>query len=204
VDIDDLDERPARALGTLLVSHGSAPLSTLAATMMKLSQNLYAETLFKAAGGAGAVERNPGVATAASGREVVAKALEQWGIPREEVVVADGSGLSRYNLITPRALITILTHVDRTERLKAPFEAALPVAGVDGTLGARLRGTPAEKKVRAKTGAFSNARALSGYVTAASGEPLAFVLLANNFGVPAEAIERAMDAIVVKLAQFKR
>lgn len=207
VDIDDLAERPARARGTVLVSHASPPLSTLATTMMKLSQNLYAETLFKAAGAAGApgaIDRNSGIATAAAGREIVTKTLEQWGVPREEMVVTDGSGLSRYNLITPRALSTVLTHVDRTETLKVPFESALPLGGVDGTLAGRLRGTAAAKNVRAKTGAFSNARALSGYVKAANGEPLVFVLLANNFGVPAEAVEKAMDGIIVKLAQFRR
>ena len=202
VDIDDLGERPVRARGTALVTHGSPPLSELAVTMMKVSQNLYAETLLKALGRL--IPTGNETATAAAGREVVKRTLEQWGVMPEEIVVSDGSGLSRYNLSTPRALMTVLVHVVGSDTLKGPFETALPLAGVDGTLAARLKGTPADKKMRAKTGAFSNARALSGYITAENGEPLAFVLLANNFGVPAEAVEKAMDAIVVKLAQFRR
>ena len=118
--------------------------------------------------------------------------------------MADGSGLSRYNLVTPAALVTILTRVDRDERLRAPFQAALPIAGRDGTLEHRMKDTVAENNVRAKTGAIANGRALSGYVKTADNEPLVFSILANNFETPPEMIERAVDAIVVRLAEFKR
>jgi D-alanyl-D-alanine carboxypeptidase/D-alanyl-D-alanine-endopeptidase (penicillin-binding protein 4) len=88
--------------------------------------------------------------------------------------------------------------------LRSPFEASLPVAGKDGSLATRMKGTPAEGNARAKTGSMSNVRALSGYVTTADGEPLVFSILANNFEAAADVVTKAEDAIVVRLAQFAR
>jgi D-alanyl-D-alanine carboxypeptidase/D-alanyl-D-alanine-endopeptidase (penicillin-binding protein 4) len=130
--------------------------------------------------------------------------LERWGVPAGALIQRDGSGLSRYDYVTPEALVTILTHIDRDDRLRGPFEASLPIAGHDGSLSNRMKGTPAEGNARAKTGSMSNVRALSGYVTTADGEPLAFAIIANNFEVPADAITGATDAIVVRLAAFRR
>lgn len=197
-DIDTLPHPPRRDEGTPFLTHRSPPLSALAATMMKLSQNLYAETLLKTLGGSN------GPATADAGRATVRSTLEGWGIDVGEMIVADGSGLSRYNLATPAALVAILTHVARSDRLREPFEAALPLAGREGTLATHMTGTAAEGNARAKTGSFSNARAISGYVRAADGEPLVFSIIANNFGAAGEAVDAAQDAIVVKLAEFSR
>jgi len=198
VDIDDIDDPPSRARGAVLVTHRSPPLSTLAGTMMKLSQNLYAETLLKAMGTLKAV------GGLESGRTAVLSVLQAWGIPSSGVSIADGSGLSTYDLLTPDALVAILTHVAQDSRLRDPFHAALPVAGRDGTLAQRLKGTPAEGNVRAKTGSLANARAMSGYVQSATAEPLVFSIIVNNFGVASEAVEKTMDAIIVSLARFSR
>jgi len=197
--VGELRDPPARG-DAPIAAHRSPPLSTLAVRLMKASQNLYAETLLKTlsarAGG------RP--ADAESGRKEAAAALAPWGIDGGSLIQRDGSGLSRYDYVTADALVAILAHVDRDERLRTPFEASLPVAGRDGTLANRMKGTPAEGNARAKTGSMSNVRALSGYVTSASGEPLVFSLLANNFDAPAETITRTEDAIVVRLAQFAR
>jgi D-alanyl-D-alanine carboxypeptidase/D-alanyl-D-alanine-endopeptidase (penicillin-binding protein 4) len=198
VDIDTLTEPPRREDGTLLLISRSPSLSTLARTMMKLSQNLYAETLLKTLGSF----QQP--ATAEAGRLVVQSMLTSWGIDPADLHIADGSGLSPYNLATPAALVAILTRGARDVRLHGPFEEALPIAGRDGTLAYRLKGTAAEGNARAKTGSFSNARAISGYVRSADGEPLVFSILANNFGRSADAAETAEDAIVVRLAEFSR
>jgi D-alanyl-D-alanine carboxypeptidase/D-alanyl-D-alanine-endopeptidase (penicillin-binding protein 4) len=184
-----------------LIVHQSPPLSVLAMTMMKNSQNLFAETVLRATG------RDPGwpgPATADDGRLLVQLLLEPWGVGLSDLVVADGSGLSRYNLATADALVDVLTHVARSESLRKAFEPALPIAGVDGTLAMRMKGTPAEGNARAKTGSFSNARALAGYVRSADGEHLAFAILANNFGAGAGRVEQIADAIVVRLAEFRR
>ena len=196
VDIDDIDDAPPRS-GTPIASHRSPPLSTLAVRLMKISQNLYAETLLKTL--APSAPR-----TSEGGRAEAAAILERWGISSDALIQRDGSGLSRYDYVTPEALVTILTHVDRDARLRAPFEAALPIAGRDGTLANRLKGTAAEGNARAKTGSMSNVRGLSGYLTTAGGEPLVFSILANNFEVPASTINDAADKIVLRLVMFSR
>jgi D-alanyl-D-alanine carboxypeptidase/D-alanyl-D-alanine-endopeptidase (penicillin-binding protein 4) len=198
VDIDDIADPPARDRASVLLTHRSPPLSALAMTLMKVSQNLFAETFLKTIGASN------GVATVSAGRDAAAAVLRAWGVDAGGMIERDGSGLSRYNYVTPQTLVTILTHVHRDDRLRDPFESALPIAGRDGTLARRMTGTPAEGNARAKTGSIANARALSGYVRTADGEPLVFSILANNFETPASVVEQASDAIVVRLAQFRR
>jgi serine-type D-Ala-D-Ala carboxypeptidase/endopeptidase (penicillin-binding protein 4) len=198
IDIDDLPNPPSRQAGTLLAIYRSPPLSTLAVRMMKASQNLYAETLLKTMGA------EIGMPSVSGGREAVRSTLESWSIMPAGLIMVDGSGLSRYNLVTPESLVALLTRIDRTEQLRGPFEDALPVAGRDGTLEGRMKNTAAENNARAKTGVIANARSLSGYVRTTSGEPLVFSILANNFETTTDVIDRATDAIVVRLATFKR
>ena len=195
VDIDDLPDAPSRDRVVEIAAHRSPPLSTLAVRLMKASQNLYAETLLKTIGAAG------GTPTGPAGRMLAQSALQGWGVPPEWLIVRDGSGLSRYDYVTPETLVTILAHVAADDRLRGPFETALPVAGRDGTLATRLRGTPAEGNVRAKTGSMANVRALSGYATTTAGEPLAFSIIANNFDAAPAVITDAIDAIVVRLVK---
>jgi serine-type D-Ala-D-Ala carboxypeptidase/endopeptidase (penicillin-binding protein 4) len=187
MDIDDVRDAPARTAGRPLVSYTSPPLSVLAERLMKASQNQYAETLFRTVG----VGATPSI-------------LQPWGVAAGDLVQRDGSGLSRYDYVTPDALVTILTHIDRDARLKGPFASSLPIAGRDGSLANRMKGTAAENNARAKTGSMSNVRALSGYVTTADGEPLVFSIVANNFDVEPAIITQTTDAIVVRLAEFRR
>ncbi len=198
VDIDDIRDAPAHGTGAPIVSFHSPPLSTLAIRLMKISQNLYAETFLTTLGAA------TDQASAAAGRTRAQAVLAPWGVSEDGLIQRDGSGLSRYDYVTPETLVTILAHVDRDARLRGPFEAALPTAGRDGTLSNRMKGTPAEGNARAKTGSMANVRALSGYVTTADGEPLVFSILANNFEAPAAVITDAVDKIVVRLATLKR
>jgi D-alanyl-D-alanine carboxypeptidase/D-alanyl-D-alanine-endopeptidase (penicillin-binding protein 4) len=130
--------------------------------------------------------------------------LTAWGVPPDGYVLADGSGLSRYNYVTADALARILRQVAADSRHAAAFEATLPIVGKDGTLARRMRGTPAEGNVKAKTGSIANVRALSGYATARDGERLVFSIIANNFNVPAETIDAAVDAAVVRLTELTR
>jgi D-alanyl-D-alanine carboxypeptidase/D-alanyl-D-alanine-endopeptidase (penicillin-binding protein 4) len=196
VDVDDIRDPPARS-DTAAIVHRSAPLSTLALRLMKDSQNLYAETFLKTMSAG-----RP--ATAAAGLAAAQATLQTWGVSPDSLIYRDGSGLSRYDYVTAQALVTVLTHVERQPTLKGPFEASLPIAGRDGSLASRMKGTPAEGKARAKTGSMSNVRSLSGLVTAADGEELVFSILANNFETPPATITGAADAIVVRLAQFRR
>lgn len=197
VDIDHIADSPRRDDGILLASHRSPPLSALAETMMKRSQNLYAETLMKTMG-------DGDVRGLASGRAAARAVLDRWRIEPLDVLLADGSGLSRYNLISAETLSVVLAEVASDAAFAQPFEASLPIAGQDGSLAARMRGTRAEGNARAKTGSFSNARSLAGYVRTADGERLVFAMMANNFGTPPGVVEGAMDAMVVRLADFTR
>jgi D-alanyl-D-alanine carboxypeptidase/D-alanyl-D-alanine-endopeptidase (penicillin-binding protein 4) len=197
VDIDDIRDAPPPPYGAPFISHRSPPLSTLALRLMKASQNLYAETFLKTLGRA-----DPGGPRPRADR--ARWRLASLGYRPGRSDSARWLGLSRYDYVTPEALVTILMHVDRQASLKKPFEESLPIAGRDGSLSNRMKGTAAEGNARAKTGSMSNVRGLSGFVTTADGEPLAFSILANNFETPADTINRTADAIVVRLAEFKR
>jgi D-alanyl-D-alanine carboxypeptidase/D-alanyl-D-alanine-endopeptidase (penicillin-binding protein 4) len=145
-----------------------------------------------------------GDASFKAGRAAIQSTLRQWGVSPGELIQVDGSGLSRYNYLTADLLVTVLARMGRDTRMRGPFESSLPVAGRDGTLAGRMRGTSAEGNARAKTGAMSNVRTLAGYVTARSGEIIVFAILANNFEPPAETALRTIDALVVRLADFNR
>ena len=198
VDIDEIADAPATTRTQTVVSYRSPPLSALAIRLMKDSQNQYGETLLKTVGAVG------GLGTASSGITAVAGIFKAWGLVDGALIQRDGSGLSRYNYVTADALALILEHVDHDEKLRGAFEASLPVAGVDGSLANRMKGTRAEGNARAKTGSMSQVRSLSGYVTSADGEALVFAVLANNFETPSAVINATSDAIVVRLAQFRR
>jgi serine-type D-Ala-D-Ala carboxypeptidase/endopeptidase (penicillin-binding protein 4) len=181
----------------VLAIHHSPPLRELGTVMMKVSQNLYADTLLKAL-----APRSP--ATTAEGREIVADILDAWGIPDDSYVIYDGSGLSRYNYLTVDMLVRILKRMYEDPAHRESFVATLPVAGVDGTLARRLRRTHAEGNGRAKTGSIANMRALSGYVTTRDGEPLVFSMVVNHVTLPLSIVDYVIDTGVEHLANFTR
>ena len=100
--------------------------------------------------------------------------------------------------------MAVLAHVYTDTALRGPFLASLPVAGKAGTLANRLKGTPAEGVVLAKTGSFTNARAVAGFTTTADGEPVVFSVIANNYGVPTAPVDGATDAIILALTTLRR
>ena len=124
------------------------------------------------------------------------------GVPRDEVQFEEGSGLSRNNLTTPNATIALLQFMDRHAEAAA-YLNALPIAGVDGTLRNRMRGTPAAGNVRAKTGTLRWANSLSGHVTTAAGERLIFSIMLNRYAAGSHPPARnEIDKIAVMLAEF--
>lgn len=202
VDFDDisaglpvLPPTPPR----VLASTESPPLREMAAVLMKVSQNLYAETLLKALGAS-----RGGLGTAEGGRLAVRRVLSGWGVPEDAYTMYDGSGLSRYNYVTAALLTTILERLHRDPRHREPFLATLPIAGKDGTLASRLERTRADGNALAKTGSIANVRALSGFVRTRDDEVLAFSILANDFAIPAATVEYIADIAVETLANFTR
>jgi D-alanyl-D-alanine carboxypeptidase/D-alanyl-D-alanine-endopeptidase (penicillin-binding protein 4) len=127
--------------------------------------------------------------------------LKTVGIRPESLVLSDGSGLSRNDMITADASVQLLTFMSR-HRYADVFREALPIAGVDGTLRTRLRNTPAENNLRAKTGSLSSAASLAGYVTTAAGEKLVFSIMVNNYPRDMEPRVVCIDPIAVLLASF--
>ena len=126
--------------------------------------------------------------------------LRLGGSP-EEVYAADGSGLSTLNRLTARALVQLLAYADRAPWGSA-FHATLPVAGRDETLRLRMRRTPAQGNLHAKTGTTAEVAALSGYVESRNGERLAFALIYN--GKDRLRARQAIDSVGVALARFAR
>ena len=197
-DLDDIavhDGPERRALG----STSSPPLREIATVLMKVSQNLYAETLVKALG-ASAGE----VGTTAAGRRLMRKTLTAWGIPEDAYVISDGSGLSRSNYVSAEMITAILARMYRDPRHRDEFAATLPIAGKDGTIASRMRRTLAEGNATAKTGSIANVRSLSGYVRTKDGETLVFSIIANDFVIPAATVNWIADLAVEILATFTR
>ena len=192
-----LDPRPPRDTAaktdTLFVMK-SPPLREILPALEKPSQNQIAEIFLKTLG----LERT-GVGTADSGRVVIERQLTAWGIAPTSFAVRDGSGLSRHDYIAPDAVVRVLDAVRRSPNF-AVFRDALPLAGVDGTIANRMRGTAAAGNVHAKTGSVDKARSLSGYVTTADGRLLIFSLLCNNWTTPQREVDQVADAIAVRLA----
>jgi len=189
---------PRSPSASLLWIHSSPPLSELLVPMLKMSLNLVTETCVRTLG----LEfRSEG--TFSQGKEVMEETLGSIGIKKDTYSYADGSGLSRLNLVSADTLVQILKSVHRHQHFSF-FYNALPIAGVDGTLEYRMKGTRAEKNVHAKTGTLLNVSSLSGYVQTADGEMLAFAFIANNFLGSKDAAESLQDKAMIRLANFSR
>ncbi|MEI6105468.1 MAG: D-alanyl-D-alanine carboxypeptidase/D-alanyl-D-alanine-endopeptidase [Opitutae bacterium] len=195
-------DEPARGdviLGEII----SPPLSTLVAGFMIPSQNLETDLIFAHLG---EQRRTPATPAWRRSDELAVTALEEFlgasGIPAGAVQFDEGSGLSRNNLTTAAATVELLTVMARHPAAPA-FRAALPRAGADGTLGKRMKGTAAENNVRAKTGTLRWANSLSGYVTTAAGERLAFSLMLNRYvAPPLHKGGEELDDIAIMLARY--
>jgi D-alanyl-D-alanine carboxypeptidase/D-alanyl-D-alanine-endopeptidase (penicillin-binding protein 4) len=182
-----------------LVRHESPPLRELAATAMRTSHNLHAESLFRALA---RLEMPAG--TVEDARRSIKELLERWGVPGDAVIVADGSGLSRDNLVTASALMAVLRGMATDDTHRDEWMALFPAGGREGTLNRRFAVGVAAGRVRAKTGTLSAVKALSGYVRTAGGELLAFVMIVNNAAGSRQEVEGVLDRAVERLASFER
>jgi D-alanyl-D-alanine carboxypeptidase/D-alanyl-D-alanine-endopeptidase (penicillin-binding protein 4) len=174
----------------VLASYESKPLIEDIRVINKVSQNLHAEILLRLLG-----REQGNSATVESGLEVVRGFLTKAGVRADEYVFYDGSGLSRQNLVTPRAVVALLEYASKQPWGKA-FRSTLPVAGIDGSLADRLKGTVAQGRVSGKTGSLGGVKTLSGYATTHHGDEIAFSILSNNLNIPARKVTDAIDAIV--------
>lgn len=194
-----VDGRETNGTGRIdtLATLSSPPLSEILKALMKPSQNQIAEMLFRTI----ALERY-GSGRPDSAAAAVRAQIMSWGVAQNEAVIRDGSGLSRYDYISPRTVVRILDAMRKSRAFQVYYDA-LPIAGVDGTIRNRMKGTPAENNVRAKTGSVALSRSLSGYVTTADQHMLIFSFLSNNWTVPTRETERVQDAIAARLAGMR-
>ena len=205
VDVDEWGRRPRYELMRRVASHDSPTLAEIAAETNTSSNNVYAEHLLRTLGAY--VYRGVDLPTgsALAGYAAMEPFLERIGVAPERFRVADGSGLSALNRLTPDGIVRLLRgmheHADRATR--EAFYHSLPLGGFTGTIRNRYRSGDARGNVRAKTGYISGARTLSGYVTSASGDLIAFSLLCNNYTVRTSRVNQAQDQIVELLADYE-
>ncbi|MFI5239334.1 MAG: D-alanyl-D-alanine carboxypeptidase/D-alanyl-D-alanine-endopeptidase [Gemmatimonadales bacterium] len=176
----------------------SIPLRSLLPYFLKPSQNQIGEVLLRTVG----LERTA-TGTADSGIAVASRQLASWGISRDGYELHDGSGMARADLISCETIVRILDRMQTSPDFDS-FYNALPIAGVDGTIAHRMRGTRAANNVHAKTGSLQWVRSLSGYLTDADGERVIFCILANKWTTPSNAVTSTADSIAAALAAYHR
>jgi D-alanyl-D-alanine carboxypeptidase/D-alanyl-D-alanine-endopeptidase (penicillin-binding protein 4) len=174
----------------VLANYESKPLIEDIRVINKVSQNLHAEILLRL------LAREKGTApTVGNGLEVLRGFMNKVGVSNDQYVFYDGSGLSRQNLVTPHAMVELLEYASKQSWGKE-FRETLPLAGVDGSLADRFKGTISQGRVYAKTGSLGGVKTLSGYATTNHGDQVAFSILSNNSNASAKKITDAIDAII--------
>ncbi|MCW8419494.1 D-alanyl-D-alanine carboxypeptidase/D-alanyl-D-alanine endopeptidase [Fluoribacter dumoffii] len=172
----ELGKTPTGAL--LVASQQSKQVSQLMADTLKPSDNLYADSLYLHA----AEKLNHGVPVNWRSAEPLIKNFlqSQTGIDFSKAIFTDGSGLSRYSLVTPKQTISLLQFLYQRFPLSYEYIAALPISGRDGTLQKRFKIPTQQGFVRAKTGTMTGINSLSGYLYTANGHTLAFAMYVNR------------------------
>ena len=196
-DIDDVRLPPDMSKATLLVEDQSPTLTEIIDVSLKWSRNIYAETMLRSMAPDGAPK------TAAGGLAALEETMNDWGIFRDYFLARDGSGLSRYDYLTTDALTWLLTHLWRDPGHAELYRASLPLFGVNGNVANRLKDTPVNGRVWAKTGSMSQVRSLAGYIVTVEGEPLVFAFMVNGFRIPQREIDAAMDRALLRLVDFR-
>lgn len=180
---------------TVLAEHVSVPLGDSVKLVNKISQNLHTEMLLRTAARQNGLWSTP---------EEMLKTPQDFyalaGIAPEDVIQTDGSGLSRHDMVTPRAIVTLLKYAEKQSWF-APYYASLPVAGVDGSLQDRMKNTLAAGRIHAKTGSVEHVRTLSGFAETPSGRRLIFSFLSNNQGGKNHEAADALNGLCVAMIQ---
>ncbi len=177
---------------TTLARLSPPPLIEDLATINKESQNVHAELMLRRLG------RQTGDGSIVDGVAAIETMLKSAGLPRSYYDFSDGSGMSTYNRVAPRGTVMLLRWIGSQPWAEA-WRKTLPVAGADGTLNERFRGTSLERRLFAKTGTLNATNALAGYMIATSGRTLVFAMYANDVPEGGSATD-TMDAVLVMIA----
>ncbi len=176
----------------------SPPIAELITTTNQPSNNLYAEALLRQLGATQAPSRDATLA----GLDRVQAALSQLGVDPSGYILADGSGLSRHNLVSPEALVQLLQGIAGSP-LATPYRNSLAVAGRSGTLAERFQGTAVAGNLQGKTGTLRGVTALAGYLTLPDRTPLVFAIFVNQSEQSSAVLRRGIDEIVLTLSDIK-
>jgi D-alanyl-D-alanine carboxypeptidase/D-alanyl-D-alanine-endopeptidase (penicillin-binding protein 4) len=165
---------------------------------MKWSNNHGMECLLKRVGAVTTL--SPG--SWANGTLAVRNFLQTVvGLDVSAIAVEDGSGASRYSMVTPAQLTRLLGVLHDSFNIGPEFVAALPIGGVDGTLGHRMLAPSLHARVRAKTGSMTGVSNLAGFLETEDGERLAFAILMDAYPGSVEPLRRLQDDILLLLSQ---
>jgi serine-type D-Ala-D-Ala carboxypeptidase/endopeptidase (penicillin-binding protein 4) len=181
---------------TSLVRHTSPPLAAILMDMNKYSNNFMAEQVLKTLGAE--VKGAPG--TTDKGLEVVADYLEAIGVARDDVILINGSGLTRQARLSPDVLTAVLVDMASDGAVGHEFHASLAIAGLDGTLMRRLTEEPG--RLRGKTGTIDGVHCLAGYVDDKYGEQYAFAFMVNDHGGSVSQVKRLHDRFARKMFEM--
>jgi serine-type D-Ala-D-Ala carboxypeptidase/endopeptidase (penicillin-binding protein 4) len=189
-----------------VLSTVSNPITKVIHDMLKSSNNFYADMMIRNL----AAKAGEKPATVRAGMEFIYTFLDHVGIPREEYLLSSGAGFTHSNFISAGALCKILNHLKAETSVSSAFFSSLPVAGVDGTLKTRMRRTPAQGRIHAKTGYLGRiitkfrkvdgVVALGGFADSSNGKILTFVFLYNGVRSPS-AVRAIFDKICVELVK---
>lgn len=183
------EARPPAPEGVLLAERRSPPLSELVRVVDKVSQNLWAELVFREV-----ARVRTGIGSRRAAVDELSAFLKEIGIGAEDHALVDGSGLSRTGLVKPDAILQLLRFMYGSQHREL-WLSALPVGGEDGTLERRFEKNPAAKSIQAKTGSLARVNALSGYADSATYGELAFSIMVNNTSAPAREVRQFIDRI---------
>ncbi len=190
-------EEAAEPSGTQLAARDSVPLAQILQVVNKASQNLHAEMVLREVARA-----SKGTGSRADGLAEMRDFLAGIGIAETAYEFADGSGLSRLNLVSPAAAVQLLRTMYRSP-LSETWVALLPVGGVDGTLSDRFADDRRGAWIHAKTGSMRHVSALSGYVLPPAGKKYLFSILVNGYNCPVEEVRDVVDKILLALPNGK-
>jgi D-alanyl-D-alanine carboxypeptidase/D-alanyl-D-alanine-endopeptidase (penicillin-binding protein 4) len=180
---------------TVLAEHVSVPLGDAVKLINKISQNLHTEMLLRTV-----ARQNGPWATTDDLLKPPADFYTAAGIDPADVIQTDASGLSRHDLVTPRAVVSLLSFAQK-QTWFGPYYASLPVAGADGTLEDRMKNTPAVGRIHAKTGSVEHVRTLSGFAETPGGRRLIFSFLSNNQGGRSHEAADALTGLCVAMLE---
>ena len=186
---------PNEATRTVLLEHQSIRLRDSVKLVNKISQNLHTEVLLRTA-----ARQQGRWETPEDLQKFPAVFYAKAGIRDGDVIQTDGSGLSRHDLVTPRAFVVLLEYAQKQPWFPA-YLASLPVAGEDGTLNERMKSPPLAGKIQAKTGSVTHVRTLSGYAETPGGRKLIFSFLSNNQGGKNHEVHEAIDGLCLAMVE---